>query len=87
MLLILKREAMLQFSFFSLVIMLTLCLLTTYVFLCHHSIVRCKADSATDSLCITLSHFAYCESLGLPMRFHDIPYDSILLIVTHTLYY
>ena len=29
----------LQFSFFSLVIMLTLRLFTTYVFLCHHSIV------------------------------------------------
>ena len=29
-------SVMLQFSFFSLVIMLTLCLLTTYVFLCHH---------------------------------------------------
>lgn len=67
--------------------MLTLCLLIAYAVLCHPSIVICKADSALTHFASLISHFAHCESLGLPMRFHCIPYDSIALIVTHTLYY
>ena len=69
--------SVLQFSFFSLVIMLTLCLLTTYVFLCHH--FYCLTQSwFSDWLTLRIvSHLAYqCDS----MTFHMIPSYSLWLI-------